>query len=41
MLIYMEYYFDPTISALSSILIVLTVIIVQAAEKLLGISKYM
>lgn len=41
MLIYMEYYFDPTISALSSIIIVLTVIIVQGAEKLLGISKYM
>ena len=41
MLIYMEYYFDPTISALSSIIIVATVIIVQSAEKLLGISKYM
>ena len=41
MLTYMEYYFDPTISALSSIIIVLTVIIVQTAEKLLGISKYM
>jgi putative spermidine/putrescine transport system permease protein len=40
MLIYMEYYFDPTISALSSILIVLTVIIVQGTEKFLGISKY-
>ncbi|MCP4403957.1 MAG: ABC transporter permease [bacterium] len=41
MLIYMEYYFDPTISALSSILIVITVIIVQSAERLLGISQYM
>ena len=41
MLLYMEYYFDPTISALSSILIVFTVIIVQSAEKILGISKYM
>ncbi|MFQ3619553.1 MAG: ABC transporter permease [Spirochaetales bacterium] len=40
MLIYMEYYFDPTIAALSSILIVLTVGIVQTAEKVLGISKY-
>jgi putative spermidine/putrescine transport system permease protein len=40
MLIYMEYYYDPTISALSSIIILITVIIVQAAEKLLGISKY-
>lgn len=41
MLIYMEYYFDPTISALSSIIILITVLIVQGAEKLLGISKYM
>ena len=41
MLIYMEYYFDPTISALSSIIIIFTVLIVQTAEKLLGISKYM
>lgn len=40
MLMYMEYYFDPTISALSSIIIVITIIIVQTAEKLLGISKY-
>lgn len=41
MLIYMEYYFDPTISALSSIIIVLTILIVQAAERLLGITRYM
>ncbi len=41
MLVYMEYYFDPTIAALSSILIVFTVIIIQSAEKVLGISKYM
>lgn len=41
MLVYMEYYFDPTISALSSILIVLTIFIVQTAEKALGITKYM
>lgn len=40
MLSYMEYYYDPTISALSSIIIVITIIIVQSAEKLLGISKY-
>jgi len=40
MLVYMEYYFDPTIAALSSILIVFTVLIVQSAEKLIGISKY-
>ncbi len=41
MLVYMEYYFDPTISALSSILIILTILIVQGAEKALGITKYM
>ena len=41
MLVYMEYYYDPTISALSSLIIILTVIIVQTAEKALGISKYM
>ena len=41
MLIYMEYYFDPTISALSSIIIVLTVLVVQTAEKLLGITRYL
>ncbi len=41
MLVYMEYYFDPTIAALSSILILLTVVIVQTAERLLGISQYM
>lgn len=41
MLIYMEYYYDPTISALSSIIIIITIFIVQGAEKLLGISKYM
>ncbi len=41
MLIYMEYYFDPTISALSSIIIVFTVLVVQAAEKALGITRYM
>jgi len=40
MLIYMEYYFDPTIAALSSILIVITVLIVQGAERGLGISQY-
>ena len=40
MLVYMEYYFDPTIAALSSIIIVITVFIVQTAERLLGISQY-
>jgi putative spermidine/putrescine transport system permease protein len=40
MLVYMEYYFDPTIAALSSILILVTILIVQTAEKLLRISQY-
>jgi putative spermidine/putrescine transport system permease protein len=40
MLVYMEYYFDPTIAALSSVLIVITMLVVQAAEKALGISRY-
>ena len=40
MLVYMEYYFDPTIAALSSIIIVLTILVVQTAERLLGISRY-
>lgn len=41
MLVYMEYYYDPTIAALSSILILITILIVQASEKVLGISDYM
>ena len=41
MLIYMEFYYDPTISALSSIIIVITIFIVQSAERLLGISKFL
>lgn len=41
MLVYMEYYFDPTISALSSIIIVFTILIVQGAERVLGISDYL
>jgi putative spermidine/putrescine transport system permease protein len=40
MLVYMEYYFDPTIAALSSLIILFTILIVQGAERLLGISKY-
>ncbi|QQO09196.1 ABC transporter permease [Breznakiella homolactica] len=40
MLVYMEQYYDPTISALSTVIIVITIVIVQTAEKLLGISKY-
>ncbi len=39
MLVYMEYYFDPTIAALSTILIVFTILIVQIAERSLGISR--
>ncbi len=40
MLVYMEYYFDPTIAALSTLLIVFTVALVQTAERLLGLSRY-
>lgn len=39
MLGYMEQYFDPTIAALSSIIIILTFAIVQIAERALGISR--
>lgn len=41
MLVYMEYYYDPTIAALSSIIILITILIVQSSERILGISKYM
>jgi len=41
MLTYMEYYFDPTITALSTILIVFTIFIVQVAEKTLGLSGFL
>jgi len=41
MLTYMEYYYDPTIAALSTLLILLTVLIVQVAEKTLGLSKFL
>lgn len=40
MLSYMEYYYDPTIASLSAILVVLTVIVVQTAERLLGLSQF-
>lgn len=40
MLSYVEYYYDPTIAALSTLLILLTVVIVQIAEKTLGLSQY-
>lgn len=40
MLAYMEMYFDPTIAALSSIIIAITFIIVQTAERAFGISQH-
>ncbi|MCC9075696.1 ABC transporter permease [Litorilinea aerophila] len=40
MLVYMEYYFDPTVAALSTLLIVFSVILVQGTERLLGLSQY-
>ena len=39
MLTYMEYYFDPSIAALATILILMTLLIVFIMQKLLGISK--
>jgi len=40
MMAYMETSYDPSIAALSTILVVFTILIVAATEKLLGISKY-
>lgn len=40
MMLYMEYYFDPTIAALSTLLIVFTVAIVQGMERVLNISTH-
>ena len=40
MLAYMESTFDPSIAALSTLLVVFTVIVVFITEKLLGITKY-
>jgi putative spermidine/putrescine transport system permease protein len=40
MLSYMEYYFDPTIAALSAILVVFSIILVQLSERLLGLSRF-
>ncbi len=39
MLTYMEYYFDPSIAALATILILITLGVVFSIQKLLGISK--
>ncbi|HDN19572.1 ABC transporter permease [Candidatus Acetothermia bacterium] len=38
MLTYMEYYYDPTIAALSTLLILFTVVTIQLVEKTLGLS---
>lgn len=40
MLSYMEYNYDPTIAALSTLLVIFTIILVQAAERLLGLSRF-
>ena len=40
MLVYMEYYYDPTIAALSTLLILFTIVLVQGAERLLGLSQF-
>ncbi|MAU12808.1 MAG: spermidine/putrescine ABC transporter ATP-binding protein [Anaerolineaceae bacterium] len=40
MLSYMEYYFDPTIAALSTLLILFSLLLVQAAERVLGLSQF-
>ncbi len=41
MMTYMEYYYNPSIAALSTILIGATLLIVLLAQKLFGISKMM
>ena len=41
MLSYMEYYYNPLIASLSILIILFTVLITQAAESALGLSKYM
>jgi len=40
MMSYMETSYDPSIAALSTILVVFTILVVATTEKLLGISKY-
>ncbi len=40
MMSYMETSYDPSIAALSTVLVIFTILIVAATEKLLGISKY-
>lgn len=41
MMAYMETSYDPSIAALSTLLVVFTLLLVAGTEKLLGISKYM
>jgi putative spermidine/putrescine transport system permease protein len=41
MMTYMEYYFNPSIAALATILIAMTVGIVAISQKLLGVSRMM
>lgn len=41
MLGYMEYTFDPSIAALSSLLALMSVLIMMVAERALGLSRYM
>jgi len=40
MMSYVEYYYDPTVAALSSVLVTFAIGVVQAAERTLGLSKY-
>ncbi len=40
MMAYMETSYDPSIAALSTLLVVFTIVLVAATERLLGISKY-
>ena len=40
MLVQMEYTYDPSIAALSSLLAVMSVVIVFAAERALGLSRH-
>lgn len=41
MMSYMETSYDPSIAALSTILVIFTILVVAATEKLLGISRYL
>jgi putative spermidine/putrescine transport system permease protein len=41
MMAYVEYYFDPTIAALSSLLFLVTLLLVQVTERTLTLSKYL